>query len=229
MASRVAELFMSEIVANCTHGIDLHTGALHRSNLPHIRANLDDADTMQLARAFGVPVLLNSVLRDGSLREAAAENGIPTLLYEAGEALRFDEIGIRAGVRGILNIMRALGMLRSKTARTRPAEPYIARSSFWVRAPESGILRALTSLGQRVTRGTVLGVISDTFGETEVEVTAAFGGIVIGRTNLPLVHQGEALFHVARFEDVKRAAEQVDTFQAEHAEASYLPTEPPIV
>ncbi|MGB5541537.1 MAG: succinylglutamate desuccinylase/aspartoacylase family protein, partial [Gammaproteobacteria bacterium] len=88
LAGRIADLFMREIVANCTHGIDLHTGAVHRENLPHIRANLDDPATLELARAFGVPVLLNSDLRDGSLREAAMEAGIPMLLYEGGEALR---------------------------------------------------------------------------------------------------------------------------------------------
>ena len=89
LASRLAHLFMSEIVANCTHGIDIHTGALHRSNLPQIRVNLADPDTERLARAFGVPVIINADLRDGSLREAASEQGIPMLLYEAGEALRF--------------------------------------------------------------------------------------------------------------------------------------------
>ncbi|EDN66333.1 Succinylglutamate desuccinylase/aspartoacylase [Beggiatoa sp. PS] len=111
LAARLAHQFMTKIVAHCTHGIDLHTGALHRANLPQIRANLDVPETEDLARAFGVPVILNSTLRDGSLREAAAERGIPMLLYEAGEALRFDELSIRAGVRGIIAVMRTLGML----------------------------------------------------------------------------------------------------------------------
>ena len=60
MTARVTHLFMTEIVYRCTHGIDLHTGAIHRSNLPQIRADLDDPETERMARAFGVPVLLNS-------------------------------------------------------------------------------------------------------------------------------------------------------------------------
>jgi len=83
LAACLVNLFMNEIVLKSTHGIDLHTGAIHRSNLPRIRANLDDPETAQLAKSFGVPVLLNSNLRDGSLREAAAEEGIPKLLYLA--------------------------------------------------------------------------------------------------------------------------------------------------
>ena len=66
LAARLANLFMTEIVDKCTHGIDLHTGAIHRSNLPQIRANLDDPETARLAESFGVPVLLNSNTRDGS-------------------------------------------------------------------------------------------------------------------------------------------------------------------
>ena len=89
LASRLASIFMKEIVHKCTHGIDLHTGAVHRTNLPQIRACLDDAATKTLAKSFGVPVVIDSTLRDGSLREAARRKGIPMLLFEGGEALRF--------------------------------------------------------------------------------------------------------------------------------------------
>jgi predicted deacylase len=228
LAARLAHLFMSEIVAKCTHGIDLHTGAIHRSNLPQIRADMDDEDTMRLARAFGVPVLINADVRDGSLREAAAEHGVHMLLYEAGEALRFDELSIRVGVRGIINVMRELGMLSGRPRRPSP-EPFVARTSAWVRAPESGILRAVVPLGAHIQRNEVMGYIADPFGEAEVEVRAPTGGIVIGRTSIPLVHEGEALFHVARFENVGVVAQQLESLQTEHAEALYLAEDPPIV
>lgn len=218
IAARLAHLLMSEIVSQSTHGIDLHTGAIHRVNLPQIRANLDDEETDKLARAFNVPVIISANLRDGSLREAAATHGIPMLLYEAGEALRFDEVSIRAGVKGIVNVMRTLGMLpalRSKSAKK--IEPVVARSSSWVRAPDSGMLRAMVPLGSRVKKDTLLGMVADPFGETETAVTSAYNGIVIGRTNLPLVNEGDALFHIARFERVIEAAHKVDEFNEEHS------------
>jgi len=218
LAGRLANLFMQEIVAQSTHGIDLHTGAIHRSNLPQIRANMDDPETEKLARAFEVPVIISSNLRDGSLREAAAEYGIPMLLYEAGEALRFDEIAIRAGVKGILNVMRTLGMLpESRHKVKKQSEPVVARSSAWERASESGIFRAMVPLGGKVKKGTLLGVVGDPFGEMEVQITASFSGIVIGRTNLPLVNEGDALFHIARFEDIHDVEAKVDEFQEEHS------------
>ncbi len=216
LAARLAHRFMEEIVAQSTHGIDLHTGAIHRSNLPQIRANLDDEATEKLARAFQVPVLISSNLRDGSLREAAAEYGIPMLLYEAGEALRFDEVSIRAGVNGIINVMRLLEMLPPSRSKTKKViEPVIARSSFWVRAAESGIFRAMLPLGARVKKGTLLGVIADPFGEKEVQIITSVSGIVIGRTNLPLVNEGDALYHIARFENIKGIEATVDDFHEE--------------
>jgi uncharacterized protein len=217
LAARLANTFMKEIVEKSTHGIDLHTGALHRDNLPQIRANLDDEETDRLARAFNAPVIISSNLRDGSLRECAAEYGIPMLLYEAGEALRFNEVSIRAGVKGIVNVMRELEMLppsRSKPGKS--IEPVVARSSYWVRASESGILRAMVPLGARVKRNTLLGVVADPFGETETNVRSQYSGIVIGRTNLPLVNEGDALYHIARFEDIEEVEAKVDEFHEEH-------------
>ncbi len=221
MAARLADVFMTEIVARCSHGIDLHTGAIHRTNLPQIRANLADDETNRLAHAFGVPVLLDSSLRDGSLREAAAEHGVRMLLYEAGEALRLDELSVRAGLRGIINVMRNIGMLAPGKAKPKPPpEPFVARSSLWLRAPESGLFRNLVPLGAKVKKGETLGVVHDPFTGEEHAVTSRVSGIVIGRTHLPLVHEGEALFHVARFEaPVADVAEQVEAFNANHAPA----------
>jgi len=140
------------------------------------------------------------------------------LLYEAGEALRFDEVSIRAGVKGIINVMRMLEMLPpSRSRHPRRIESVIARSSSWVRAADSGILRALVPLGGRVKRGTLLGVVADPFGEREIQVTAPFSGIVIGRTNLPLVNEGDALYHIARFgSDIEEIEAKVDEFHEVH-------------
>ncbi len=230
MAARLAEMFLEEIVTRSDYGIDLHTGAIHRENLPQIRANLDDPETARIASAFHVPVLLNSDLRDGSLRQIAAEHGIPILLYEAGEALRFDERAIRAGVKGIVAVMRSIGMLPASSRARQPTEPLVARASSWVRAGRSGILRITCPLGARVRKDEVIGIISDPFGQLELEVKSCCSGIIIGRTNLPLVNEGEALFHIARFESARIAESTVEAFQADELPIHpVLDQEPPIV
>jgi hypothetical protein len=213
LTARLAHLFLEEIVSKCSHGIDLHTASSHRENLPQIRANLDDPATLAMARAFDVPVLMNSDLRDGSLRQIADERGIQILLYEAGEALRFNEVAIRAGVKGIMSVMRHLDMLPSVRSLKPRHEAMVARSSTWVRAPESGILRTITPLGARVRKGDTIGLLADPMGEREVEVRASASGIIIGRINLPLVNEGEALFHIARFESPRAVEAEVEKLQ----------------
>ncbi|WP_235263582.1 succinylglutamate desuccinylase/aspartoacylase family protein [Nitrincola sp. A-D6] len=194
LAARTARLFMNEVVSKATHGIDLHTGAINRSNLPQIRANLDDPETLALAKAFATPVILNAPLREGSLRQTAYEKKTPMLVYEAGEALRFDEVSIRGGVNGILSVMRALEML-PKSRKAGFKEPLVARSSSWVRAPQSGIFRANVKEGERVTKDqTLLGIVADPFGESEEEIWSPLSGIVIGLLKLPLVNEAMPLF-----------------------------------
>ena len=213
VASRLAHTFAEQIILQSDYGIDMHTGAQHRANLPQIRANLDDPATLQMAQAFNVPLMINAQVRDGSLRGFAAENNIPTLLYEAGEALRFDEVSIRAGLRGVLNVMRHLDMLPARKRQIQPAESLIATSTNWVRAAASGIVRSRVKLGQRVAKGALLATISDPFGEVETAIEAPCSGIIIGNTNLPLAHEGDALMHIARFDSVALAQDMLEEFQ----------------
>lgn len=215
IAARLADLFTTEIVAKADYGIDLHTGAINRTNLPQIRANLDDEKTRDIAHVFGTPVIINSNIRDGSLRGLAAERGLPILIYEAGEALRFDEVAIRGGIRGILNVMRHIGML-PKSKRLRQITPVIAESTSWVRAPTSGIVSGTVELGGSVAKGQTLATVSDPLGDAVQDVVAPFDGIAIGRSNLPLAHEGDALVNLGAFQDVAVAHGRVESFADVH-------------
>lgn len=196
LASRLASLFMKEVVSQCTHGIDLHTAAAHRINLPQIRADLEDPDTYGFARAFGAPVMIHASIRDGSLRQAAAKRKIPTLVYEAGEALRFDESAIQHGVDGVYRVMAYLGMY-TPSPLSHPLDTLESWETRWVRASRGGIWHRSATLGDIVRRRQPLGFISDTFGDKPVQVRSPMDGIVVGHGQNPLVNQGDALVHVA--------------------------------
>nr|WP_136252502.1 succinylglutamate desuccinylase/aspartoacylase family protein [Ningiella ruwaisensis] len=213
LAGRLAHLFLDEIVSKCDYGIDLHTGAIHRSNFPQVRANLADEETQNMARIFGVPVLLNSSLRDGSLREAASELGTKVLLYEAGQALRFDELSIRAGVRGIMNVLTHLGMVRKKRSKSKLVEPFIANHSSWVRASSSGTVRDLKRLGDFVRKGENLAEICSPTGSFVEKLKAPKSGVIIGKQNIPLVQEGDAMYHIANFEEPDEVAEHIEQLQ----------------
>ena len=196
LASRIAHLFMTEVVSKCDVGIDLHTAADRRTNLPQIRADLDDPRTRQLAEAFGAPVMLHARLRDGSLRQAARDRGATVLLYEAGEALRFEEEPIAVGVAGVRRVLAALDMIDAEPEDDAPS-PVECRNSSWVRARGTGILHLDVHLGEYVEEGRRLGGLSDTFGRRVRLVHADRSGIVIGLTRAPIVHAGDALVHIA--------------------------------
>lgn len=201
LASRVADKFVSRILSRCDYALDLHTGARHRTNLPQIRVDLSNPASNELAMAFGVPVVMHSRLRDGSLREEAASRGIPFLLYEGGESLRFDEFSIRVGVRGVMNIMRHLGMLPKSRRKSAGKDPLISRHSVWARANTSGVLRSLATVGSKVSEGDLMGIIGDPMGNEEIGVYSPDDGIIIGKSNLPLVSEGDAVFHIACYEN----------------------------
>jgi len=218
LASRVAKIFFDEIVKKCDLGIDLHTASIHKSNLPQIRANLDDEFTFKLAKAFEAPVILHSQLRDGSLRQTAQESNIPVLLYEAGEALRFDETSIRIGVKGIVNVLRKLQMIPKTVKKTKI--PIVTKNSQWIRATESGILRTIKALGEIVHQNEIIAYIDDTLEDKSFEIKALFDGIIIGKSQIPLIQEGDAIFHIAKFNNLETAEDKIEYFSEDAIENS---------
>ena len=208
LASLLADLFMREVVMRSDYGIDLHTAALHRTNLPQIRVAPDEPELLELAEVFGPPVILVSKLRDGTLRQCARDAGVKVLLYEGGEALRFDEMAIRAGTVGILRVMKHLAMLPTGETGRDKMKPAYSHSSTWLRAAEGGILRSGRTVGDHVAKDEVVAEVSDPLGGNPVPVVADEDGIIIGRTNLPIVNRGDALFHVARIKPMARGQVQ---------------------
>ncbi len=200
LASQIAYKFMKEIVEKCDYGIDLHTGSAHRYNMPQVRANLTGNKILELAKSFKTPVIVNSKLREGSLREAANSKGIKVLLFEGGEALRYSENIIRSAEKGVFSFMTEIGMLPEKVVAAKLPEDrdiFIASSSHWVRATASGSMNTKKNVGNKVKAGETLGVISDPFGTEKHFIKAKKDGIIVGMTLIPLVNNGDALFHIA--------------------------------
>lgn len=201
LAGRIADLMMREVVAKCDVGIDLHTGSDRRSNLPQVRCDLEDPHTRELAETFGAPVIYHARLRDGSLRFAARERGARVLLYEAGEAWRFDEWAIVPGVDGVMRVLARLGMVDDADAASEPPRPSdLCWRSGWVRARRTGIVHMDVALGQHVKEGERLGELFDSFGKRLAIVKADRPGVVIGRAEAPLVNRGDALVHIGEVE-----------------------------
>jgi len=196
LASRLAHLVTENVISRCQYGIDFHTGSAQRTNLPQIRADLDDPETRSLALAFGAPLIYKAREIAGSLRATARRKGAVALVFEGGEPLRFNRRVIEVGVRGALAVLDALEMWEAPGLPA-TAPIFEASSVRWVRASRSGIFHLEVELGQRVEKGQVVGWLSEPLGNQRRAVHAPSAGIVLAHTNSPLVYQGDALVHVA--------------------------------
>ena len=211
LAAQLANVFLEHVIVKSTLGIDLHTAAVHRYNLPQVRIAADNPYLVELAMAFGAPVIIESPLRDGSMRELAHQRGTPMLLFEAGEALRFDRLSIDIGAEGVERVLAHIGMIDADDGLASVGIPARANKSSWVRSPRGGISHRVRKSGDTVHAGDVLATVTGLFGEDSMEMVSPIDGIIIGHATLPVVNQGDAIFHIAQVANLEHAGEAIDT------------------
>lgn len=195
LAGRIAQLFTSSVIARSDIGLDFHTGSGGRDNLPQVRGDLDDPATRAVAEAFHAPLMLHAKPRKGSLRATARKQGKAALIFEGGEAGRFDNRVVDAGVAGALRVMHHHGMIASAPPAEGPA--LISRNSKWRRTSRSGFSRVLVDLGDTVEEGQVLAKISSSTSRRTTLIRSRQRGVVIAVLRTGVVHQGDALVHLA--------------------------------
>lgn len=217
-AERLSHLFISEIFKFAQYAIDMQTGLADHSNFPQLYIHKNDPKAAQLAKAFGVSIISSLPEKEGMLSTYALKQSIPFLLYESGEARRFDTQSIKIGIKGILHVMQTLGMLPAKTSKvTEPLQCFNVRHNIWVHAPVSGISHSMLKLGQSIKKGDTLSTINDPFGASETTtVNSPAEGVIVGKNNIPLVHEGEALFQIAVFENTQDETSTLENWEEHH-------------
>jgi hypothetical protein len=199
LASRLAHVFFSTIAARCEVGLDFHTGSNGRSNIPQLRCDFSDPGTRKLAEVFGAPVVLQAGLRDGSLRAAACREGSRVLLFEGGEAMRFDPNSITRGVEGALRVLEHLGMIEGAPPADDVPIQWCEKST-WMRTNRSGFCHLDTEIGSPVKAGDVLATVTDSLSSRVVPLRSRVSGVVVGVLRTGIVHRGDAVVHVAEVE-----------------------------
>ena len=194
-AARMANSFFNRVIRRCDGLVDLHTGSFHRTNLPQLRADLQNADVLALTKGFGSTVILHSTGGDGTLRRAAVNAGIPAVTLEAGEPLRLQEDAVEHTVKALFTLLDTMHMYNKRSLWGNPEPAYY--SSAWVRADQGGILLSSVKLGRRVKQGDVLGTVTDPISNEQVDIEAPYDGRVIGMALNQFVMPGYATFHIA--------------------------------
>lgn len=206
-SERFAYVFTQEILSKANYCLELQTGSLNHDILPQVYCNFDEREGKRLAQQFSAPVVTHTDTTQHSLRKTTEEMGIPLLVYQAGEAMRFDQQAISIGLKGVTKVMQSLGMLDAELPEQEEGfKPVFSRDHDWIRAHCSGVLLVEVELGQMIKKNQTIGRISDPFSADTVEpVKAPLDGIVVGINRNPLIHEGDTLFKVASFIDNDRA------------------------
>ena len=197
MASRMAYHYLTQIMHQMDFAIDLHTGGAQRHNFPQIRFTQEDGYSRELAEVFNAPFSFSSSLIKGSFRNAAFLMGKPTIVFEAGESMRFDDYSILEGMQGILNVMKHFKMISKiepKYVERKKSFQLIDRK--WLRAPTAGMFIPEITNGSEISKGQEMGLITDTYARRSKKIKAPFDGFVFSVNNQAVVNQGDALFHV---------------------------------
>ena len=219
-AQRIAHTIFEAIIKYADYLIDIHTAPWTRDNVTHVRADFENSECKDLARAFGTPIVLHSTGVHGTLRKEATDAGCPAILLETGTSNSFKIENVRLGVRGVLNAISHLGMVENKIVE--PEYRVLVKKSRWIRSPRGGLLHVLVNGGDLVYKGDILAHITDPFGSKVNDIISTCTGLVVGLATRPLVRSGDPLFHVVvvnkSLNRIEKALSTEDTRNQEYIE-----------
>ena len=197
LASRVAHKLMTEIVPHADLILDFHTGGADRFNAAQIRIVRNEIVLDELAEVFGAPFIFYSKNLNKSFRNACYKLGIPMLLFEGGKSFNIDATITNTGVNGVKRVLNHLEMLNSKFKVSKPKKQAVKiRESKWMRARYSGMFKSSVKINSKVSKGDILGNITDPYGNFNHFVKAPNDGYIFNVNESPIIYQGDAIFHI---------------------------------
>lgn len=195
LASQFAYKFTQEIAPLVDYVIDFHTGGAERENYPNVRCVVNQEKEFELAKVFGAPFIVHSDYLQHSIRSTIFKMGKTILLFEGGKSNSLDRSVIDYGVQGALNVMKHLKLRSGRSSKK--IKPVVIHKSKWIRAPHSGMFQFYVKNGTFVRKKALLGKILDPYGEFEKRILAPFDCYIYGINTAPLVHRGDAIFHIS--------------------------------
>ena len=217
IASRIANIISEELLSIADYCIDLHSGKSGHYYFPQIYTDFSQEHNKRLVKAFNIPVIIDISAKEiYSLRGEAEKREKPCFSFETGEALRFDKLSVATGLRGIINVMRKIEMIKkTKTFEAKKeVHHFVIHSIESVRSPYSGIVLSLKKLGKLVKKGELIAVVTDPFGSQKAyNINAPVDGILISENKMPLVNEGEKLFNIGALKHDAETQKNVEAWE----------------
>lgn len=212
-SERLAFTLSNEIISKSDYYIDLHGGEFNESllNFLYFYYGCPDAEicrkSRMMAHAMGnrylIPYDYNSIpdsLPSKYSEYEAMRQGVPAIVAEFGDRGEVNPSILDFAVKGIINIMRTLGMLEGETFVVN--NPIYMLDEEFLDSKNDGIFYPLFEKGHYVTKGALLGFTTDYWGKRIEEFVAPYSGIIISIYLSPVVNKGDGVIHMAKVSDV---------------------------
>jgi hypothetical protein len=212
LSQRIAFAITSQVIAPATHVVDMHCGDGNESLRPYSYWQVTgdaaiDAAGKRLALAFGLDHIVIDRERPADpnrtlyTSNTAVRRGKPAITVESGGMGLTDEPSVHAQEAGALSVMADLGMLEAPSVRVE--KPLFVDRSQVVTSPATGVWHPVVEKMQSVATGTLLGRLTDPFGNLLHELRAPFAGEVLYVVGTPPVSEGEPLAFVGHVTDTE--------------------------
>ena len=200
-SERIAQAITAEIIDRSDYLVDMHAGDGNESLRPYTywsKLGLDarvDSIARDMALAWGHERIVVDTDRPRDrnatiyTQNTAQVRGKPAITTETGW------LGIPDAQMVDLNVGSAMRLLRY--LRMLPGRVEMVGSPIWLertevlRSPDTGVWHALVERGHTVTTGTILGRLTDFFGNPIAEIRAPFAGEVLYIVGTPAMNKGE--------------------------------------
>jgi len=211
-SERLAYTLANEIISKSDYYIDLHGGEFneHLVNFLYYYYGCPDKElcgkSRLLAHAMGnrylVPYNYSEVpdsLPSEFSEYEAIRRGVPSIAVEFGDRGEVNPSVLSSAVQGIVNVMRTIGMLEGESFVVR--NPLYLMDEIYLKSHCDGLFYPLFDKGEFVTGGSLLGYITDFWGQLTEEFVAPYSGIVISIFHSPGIKSGDNVIFFARVED----------------------------
>lgn len=207
---RIAWAISRDVVANADFLIDLHSGDGAEWLAPFVGVyggplSTDYPLAMQVAKHFGFPNIVTydmltqkQVDTRRSLNRQGVAQKIPTVLVEIGQNGSKTTSDISAMISGLNRALYVIGLTKHSTLETNSTTPHFFKGTQSVPVNHTGLWFPSQETGRFVSKGEVLGIVKDYFGNVVEEVRAPIDGYALYGLMGPSVRNGESVMTIAK-------------------------------